>query len=100
MNHSKKLELKISKDNPTKDLKKQVQYHLTEKKQLELINELLKVLPEPPEIVQKFANLHSNRNQQGGYLDATKRECWIMTKQDYERHENEKAKRVFTKETE
>ncbi len=85
LKNSEKLEIKIDKTKPTNDLKKAVQYQLTEKEQLELINELLKVLPEPPEIVQKFATYYSNLKKEGGYWNATVNETWLLAKQDFKK---------------
>lgn len=96
MKHTQNLEVEIDKDEAVDGFRKAVQFHLTENEQLELINELLKVLPEPTEIVEKYASYFSSRKAQGGHVNASPRECWLMAKKDYNREVEKKAKRIFT----
>lgn len=80
-----KLKVELDKKNILDSFRKTIQYHLTKKEQKKLVNELLKQLPEPTELMKLYAKIFSTLNSEGGYVNATEQESWLMAKKDYVR---------------
>jgi len=61
------------------EFSKAVRFHLTEAEQEDLVEDLLSHLENPPGRVSEFAELVGMLRENGGHLEATRKECWEMT---------------------
>lgn len=82
MNNVEPLIIRLKRDDIVKEFSKAVRYHLSKKEQEELADELLSCLETPPNCVGGFADLIASLEENGGHLDATKGQCWEMSKKD------------------
>jgi len=78
MRNTEPLVVKLRRKNLVDEFSKAVRFHLTEKEQENLVEDLLSHLESPPDRVSEFAELIGMLRENGGHLEATRKQCWKM----------------------